>query len=346
MILRALIRIRILPYAESDLLEPKPVQKRCPGKAPERRTYGVKHIPLHDERPARRTGLVSRRGHQCLVHSHHDEQRPRPVPEHEKRSGNERDVSRFKPRQDPQQKTQERQRCLHRKPAPIGCFPFDDKGTIIQSEPRRLLRNVDIDSCPGKKTGDQQGQWPGNHFFGPAPQLACGSAEAGGALKAARSKPTTFITLSLQFVAATYCSRIMGQPPSAPTCSRIFSQPAPCRSRCRCSNSTRVFSGPSATNSSATSLARAMSGLNDQSGCKCQDSTTFFGGSQATTLPQTHSSPFAFTSYHRPPALGSIRMSLNGVPPTWCDAGHHDPIFSVNTRKARSMGTFTWRVRL
>src|SRR3974377_720636 len=94
------------------------------------------------------------------------------------------------------------------------------------------------------------------------------------------------------------------------------------------------------------SRPRAKSGLNDQSGCKCQDSTTFFGGSQATTLPQTHSSPFAFTSYHRTPALGSIRMSLNGVPPTWCDAGHHDPIFSVNTRNARSMGTFTWRVRL
>jgi len=55
----------------------------------------------------------------------------------------------------------------------------------------------------------------------------------------------------------------------------------------------------------------------------------------------THSRPSALISYHRPPDLLSIRISLKGTFPIWCDADHHEPMRSVNTRNALSIGTST-----
>src|ERR1700693_5628386 len=113
----------------------------------------------------------------------------------------------------------------------------------------------------------------------------------------------------------------------------------------RCSNSNRVAAAPSATNNSATSLARSGSASNFQSGCRCHESTTRRGGSHNSTRPHSHSDPLLSRSYQRPPSFCSTTISLNGSTAMWCVAGHHCPIFSTNTRNAFSMGTPTWIVR-
>src|SRR5262245_23677831 len=61
-------------------------------------------------------------------------------------------------------------------------------------------------------------------------------------------QPTYTVSRSANF------RRQPGQPPSPPTASRVCSQPSPCRSRLRCSNSTRVRLGPSQVNNTSISL--------------------------------------------------------------------------------------------
>jgi hypothetical protein len=68
--------------------------------------------------------------------------------------------------------------------------------------------------------------------------------------------------------------------------------------------------GLSAMKRTSSSIRRSGSKLQD---CViCQASRRRTGGSQATTLPHSHSLPSSPRSNHRPPAFGSMTLSLIG----------------------------------
>src|SRR5580704_12239206 len=106
-----------------------------------------------------------------------------------------------------------------------------------------------------------------------------------------------------------YISRILGQPPST---SRRIDAPAsaPIRSNLRCSSSTVVAFGPSATKRTSTSELTDVSGFHLL--LISQLTTKRCGGSQASTLPTVASDPSSLTSYQRPPSRVSKIDVLRG----------------------------------
>src|SRR5262245_53756369 len=115
------------------------------------------------------------------------------------------------------------------------------------------------------------------------------------------------------------CSSMRGQPPS--TSLRILAPPsAPMRSNLRCSSSTSVACGPSATNLTSTSELTVRSGF--QLLLRSQLMTKRCGGSHTSTLPTSACEPSSLNSYQRPPRRDSMTTAFIGGLPIVALRGH------------------------
>src|SRR5262249_59343939 len=115
------------------------------------------------------------------------------------------------------------------------------------------------------------------------------------------------------------CSSMRGQPPS--TSLRILAPPsAPMRSNLRCSSSTSVACGPSATNLTSTSEFTVRSGF--QLLLRSQLRTKRCGGSHTSTLPTSACEPSSLNSYQRPSSRRSLTPPFLGGVPLVCVRGH------------------------
>jgi hypothetical protein len=52
---------------------------------------------------------------------------------------------------------------LHLKAAVVAWFPLLEEGSVIETEPRRLLGEVDVERSPGERGGDNRRKLPCKH---------------------------------------------------------------------------------------------------------------------------------------------------------------------------------------
>jgi hypothetical protein len=119
--------------------------------------------PALDQRAALRPCLLGRGRHQDLVCGHDGDHRVGPIREQQDRA-DEPGVAAELPEGDGSEHgADERERGLHDEAARVGRLPFREQRAVVESKPRRLLGEIDVERCPGEDGGDDQSKLSEDH---------------------------------------------------------------------------------------------------------------------------------------------------------------------------------------